>query len=88
MEFMLFNDILGFFFSKCHSIRQGESRKSYVILMGGQAKCLILMTRGEGGSKKPQKPAYVIHGCSLNQTSFLVATLFCRFLQQTGSKDA
>ena len=28
--------------------------------MGGHAKCLLLMTRGEGGSQKPQKPAYVI----------------------------
>jgi hypothetical protein len=33
--------------------------------MGGQAKCLLLMTRGGGGVEKSQKPAYVIHGCSL-----------------------
>jgi hypothetical protein len=33
--------------------------------MGGQAKCLLLMTRGGGGVEKFQKPAYVIHGCSL-----------------------
>ena len=31
---------------------------------GGHDKCLLLMTRG-GGVKKHQKPAYVIHGCSL-----------------------
>ena len=43
----------------------GGSQKSYVILMGGHAKCLLLMTRGEGGGQKSQKPAYVIHGCSL-----------------------
>ena len=35
--------------------------------MGGHAKCLLLMTRGGGGVKKTQKPAYVIHGCSLGQ---------------------
>ena len=37
-----------------------------LILMGGHAKCLLLMTRGEGGGQKSQKPAYVIHGCSLS----------------------
>ena len=30
--------------------------------MGGHDKCLLLMTRGAGGSKNPQKPAYVIDG--------------------------
>ena len=33
--------------------------------MGGHDKCLLLMTRGGGGVEKSQKPAYVIHGCSL-----------------------
>ena len=33
--------------------------------MGGHDKCLLLMKRGGGGVKKPQKPAYVIHGCFL-----------------------
>ena len=33
--------------------------------MRGHAKCLLLMTRGRGAKKRP-KPAYVIHGCSLN----------------------
>ena len=33
--------------------------------MGAHARCLLLMTRGEGGGQKSQKPAYVIHGCSL-----------------------
>ena len=36
--------------------------------MGGLDKCLLLMTRGGGGVKKTQKPAYVIHGCSLTST--------------------
>ena len=31
------------------------SRKPYVILMGGDAKCLLLMTRGEGGGSKIPK---------------------------------
>ena len=33
----------------------GGSRKPYVILMGGHAKCLLLITRGEGGGSKIQK---------------------------------
>ena len=36
-------------------IRGGGPRKSYVILMGGHAKCLLLMTRGEGGGSKIPK---------------------------------
>ena len=31
------------------------SQKSYVILMGGHAKCLLLMTRGQGGGSKIPK---------------------------------
>ena len=33
----------------------GGSRKSYVILMGGHAKCLRLLTGGEGGGSKIHK---------------------------------
>ena len=33
----------------------GVSLKPYVILMGGHAKCLLLMTRGEGGGSKIPK---------------------------------
>ena len=59
--------------------------KFYAILMGGHAKCLLLMTRGEGGGQKSQKPAYVIHGCSLKEAfftdmknfSFYLAKSFC-----------
>ena len=43
-----------------------HSRKSYVILMGGQAKCLVLMTRGE--VEKPTKSAYVIHNDKITFT--------------------
>ena len=37
------------------SFGRGGSQKSYVILMGGHAKCLLLMTRGEGGGSKIPK---------------------------------
>ena len=47
----------------------GGVKKTYVILMRGHAKCLRLVTRGDGGVKKSQKPAYVIHGCSPNYTT-------------------
>ena len=33
-------------------VHWANKRKSYVILMGGHAKCLRLMTRGEGGVSK------------------------------------
>ena len=36
-------------------LRGGGGRISYVILMGGHAKCLRLMTRGEGGGSKIPK---------------------------------
>ena len=53
-----------------HVLRNHKGgRKSYFILMGGQAKCFLLMTRGEGIKKTP-KPVYVIHGCSLNSMLF------------------
>ena len=46
--------------------------------MGGHDKCLLLMTRGVGGSKKPQKPANVIHGCSLNSKFIPASICFCK----------
>ena len=61
--------LLDFFF---RSRGGGRRRKSYVILMGGHAKCLLLMTRGEGGGQKSQKPAYVIHGCSLTRVAHIL----------------
>ena len=41
--------------AKLGGLGGGRSRKSYVILMGGHAKCLLLMTRGEGGGSKIPK---------------------------------
>ena len=38
---------------------------------GGHAKCLRLMTGGGEGGQKSQKHAYVIHGCSLRNNTFL-----------------
>ena len=56
---------LGHFFFVCVG-----SQKSYVILMGGHAKCLrFYLQGGREGGQKSTKPAYVIHGCSLMQTT-------------------
>ena len=59
--------LIEYFWNFTVQLYAGGSQESYVILIGGHAKCLLLITRGEGGGQKFQTPAYVIHGCSLRE---------------------
>ena len=47
--------------------RGGGAVKTYVGKKGGSRENLFLPTRGGGGVKKPENPAYIVYGWSLSR---------------------